>query len=124
MKSLLRNARENKGLGTREVAKLLKIDAALVSKFESGQRNPTKSQLRQFAELYDISLEELTLLWLKEKIIRTIDGEPLGIKALQAAQQELQPSPITPQPTAIDALFEEMNALKTKIESLRDHRQS
>ncbi len=120
MKSLLRNARENKGLGTREVAKLLKIDAALVSKFESGQRNPTKKQLQQFAELYTINLDELTLLWLKEKILRTIDGEPLGVKALEAAQQELQPNPIKPQATAIDALFEEMNALKTKIESLRD----
>jgi transcriptional regulator with XRE-family HTH domain len=120
MKSLLRNARENKGLGTREVAKLLKIDAALVSKFESGQRNPTKKQLQQFSELYTINLDELTLLWLKEKILRTIDGEPLGVKALEAAQQELQPNPIKPQATAIDALFEEMNALKTKIESLRD----
>lgn len=118
MKSLLRNARENKGLGTREVAKLLKIDAALVSKFESGQRNPTKSQLRQFAELYDINLDELTLLWLKEKIIRTIDGEPLAVKALQAAQNELQPNS-QPPAAAIEALFEEMDALKSKLESLR-----
>lgn len=120
MKSLLRNARENKGLGTREVAKLLKIDAALVSKFESGQRNPTKKQLGQFAELYNINLDELTLLWLKEKIIRTIDGEPLAVKALQAAQNELQPNS-QPTAAAIDALFDEMDALKTKIESLRQH---
>lgn len=124
MKSLLRNARENKGLGTREVAKLLQIDAALVSKFESGQRNPTKKQLQQFAELYTINLDELTLLWLKEKILRTVEGEPLGIQALEAAQQELQPNPIKPQTKAIDALFEEMNALKTKIENLRDSNQS
>jgi transcriptional regulator with XRE-family HTH domain len=120
MKTLLRNARENKGLGTREVAKLLKIDAALVSKFESGQRNPTKNQLRQFAELYDINLEELTLLWLKEKIIRTIDGEPLAVKALQAAQNELQPNS-QPPAAAIEALFEEMDVLKSKLESLRQH---
>lgn len=120
MKSLLRNARENKGLGTREVAKLLKIDAALVSKFESGQRNPTKSQLRQFAELYEINLDELTLLWLKEKIIRTIDGEPLAVKALQAAQNELQPNS-QPPAAAIEALFEEMDALKSKLENLRQH---
>lgn len=120
MKSLLRNARENKGLGTREVAKLLKIDAALVSKFESGQRNPTKKQLQQFAALYAIDLDELTLLWLKEKILRAIEGEPLGTQALIAAQNEIQPSQTKPKAAAIDALFEEMDALKTKIESLRD----
>jgi transcriptional regulator with XRE-family HTH domain len=117
MKSLLRSARENKGLGTREVAKLLKIDPALVSKFESGQRNPTRKQLAQFADLYQVDLDELTLLWLKEKILREIQNEPLGLKALEAARNEINPE--KPEAAAIDALFEEMNALKSKIENLR-----
>ena len=40
MKTLLKNAREEKGLKTREVAQLLGIDQALISKFESGSRKP------------------------------------------------------------------------------------
>ena len=42
MKTLLKNAREQKGLKTREVAQLLGIDQALISKFESGTRKPTR----------------------------------------------------------------------------------
>lgn len=119
MKNLLRNARQNKGLGTREVAKLLEIDPALISKFESGARNPTKKQLAQLAQLYQIDPDELTLLWLKEKILREIDAEPLGLKALEAALAACGPEQQKPEPAIIDALLEEMNALKNKIENLR-----
>ena len=45
MKSLLKNAREQKGLKTRELAQLSGIDQALISKFESGARKPTKDQI-------------------------------------------------------------------------------
>ena len=49
MKNLLREAREKKGLKTREVAQLLGIDQALISKFESGSRKPTKDQVIKLA---------------------------------------------------------------------------
>ena len=45
MKQLLKNAREKKNLKTREVAQLIGIDQALISKFESGSRKPTKDQI-------------------------------------------------------------------------------
>jgi transcriptional regulator with XRE-family HTH domain len=44
MKTLLKEARELKGL-KREVAQLVGIDQALISKFESGIRRPTKEQV-------------------------------------------------------------------------------
>jgi len=120
MKSLLRNAREKKGLKTREVAELLQIDQALISKFESGQRNPTRKQVLQLAELLEIDTETIVVLWLKEKILRDIEGEPLGIKALAAAQTEIAPEPV--QKTNSDPLqklLDEMDALKHKFENLR-----
>ena len=49
MKALLKNAREQKGLKTREVAQLLGIDQALISKFESGSRKPTREQVIKLA---------------------------------------------------------------------------
>ena len=49
MKVLLKNAREQKGLKTREVAQKLGIDQALISKFESGTRKPTKDQIIKLA---------------------------------------------------------------------------
>ena len=45
MNILLKNARVAKSLKTRELAQLSAIDQALISKFETGTRKPTKDQI-------------------------------------------------------------------------------
>ena len=50
MKTLIKIAREKKGLMIREVAAKLGVDAALVSKFESGNRKPTRGQIPKLAK--------------------------------------------------------------------------
>ena len=47
MRTLLKNAREEKGIKTRELAQLLGIDQALISKFESGSRTVSYTHLVQ-----------------------------------------------------------------------------
>jgi transcriptional regulator with XRE-family HTH domain len=84
MKNLLRNAREAKSLKTRELAQLSGIDQALISKFESGTRTPTKAQVKKLSGLLDIDFEPFMLLWLKEKILHEIKNEALGLKALKS----------------------------------------
>ena len=117
MKTLLKNAREAKGIKTRELAKLADIDQALISKFESGTRNPTKQQIIKLAEILQIELEPLVILWLKEKILREIQNEPLGLKALKAAELEIEPAtesnPEIPQ--QFSKLLEEMESLKSML---------
>lgn len=122
MKTLLKTAREKKGFKTREVSRLLSIDQALISKFESGQRTPTKKQVEQLAQLLEIDFEILMTAWLKEKIRQAISGEALGLKALQEVERELNPKTATNQ--AVNQLFEEMEALKTKMEALRNTQSS
>ncbi|WP_298223026.1 helix-turn-helix transcriptional regulator [Flavobacterium sp.] len=117
MKALLKNAREQKGLKTREVSKLLSIDQALISKFESGQRQPTKKQILELAQLLEIDFETLMVAWLKEKILNQISGEEYGFKALAEVHRELQPQ-ITKD--SIDDLFSEMDLLKSKMEAFRN----
>jgi transcriptional regulator with XRE-family HTH domain len=56
-----------KGLKTREVAQLVGIDQALISKFESGNRRPTKEQVVKLAILLEIDFESIMVSWLKEK---------------------------------------------------------
>lgn len=90
MKSLLKNGREKIGLKTREVAQLLSIDQALISKFESGARKPTKEQVIKLAELLEIDYETLMIAWLKEKILYEIENEEFALKAITAAEQELK----------------------------------
>jgi transcriptional regulator with XRE-family HTH domain len=58
MKTLLKEARELKGL-KREVAQLAGIDQALISKFESGNRRPTKEQVVKLAILLEIDFESI-----------------------------------------------------------------
>lgn len=115
----LKKGRENKGLKTREVSLMLKIDQALISKFENGQRRPTKNQIIQLGQLFDLDIESLRILWIKEKLLAEIQDEPLGVKAFEAAAKELQLWAPNENNQAIDALFEEMDALKKKMEALR-----
>lgn len=89
MNTLLKNAREKKGLKTREVAQLLKIDQALISKFESGTRKPTKDQVIKLATLLEINLEKILIHWLKEKILHEIKDEKLALEALKLVEIEL-----------------------------------
>lgn len=90
MKSLLKNAREKKGLKTRELAQLAGIDQALISKFESGTRKPTKDQVTKLAQLLEIDYETLMVAWLKEKILYEIGDDEFALKALLLVEQEIQ----------------------------------
>ncbi len=122
MKTLLKNAREQKGLKTREVAQLLSIDQALVSKFESGARKPTKDQITKLASLLDINLETLLILWLKEKIIHEVGQEEFVLQALKEAEIEikkLRVSSANKISSKLQKLLDEIDTLKIKLESLR-----
>ncbi len=119
MKSLLKTGRENKQLTTREVSERLKIDQALISKFESGKRNPTHEQLLQLCKLFEIDSKQLEILWLKNKILEIISEYDFGPEALQAASLSLQSEPeiITPEINAasIQKLMTDMESLKAML---------
>lgn len=90
MKKLLKEAREKKGLLLREVAKALSIDQALVSKFESGNRKPTKEQVIKLAEILDLDTNVLLVEWLKEKIIYEIGYDENALQAIQLAEEQIK----------------------------------
>ncbi|ESU19268.1 hypothetical protein FCR2A7T_26920 [Flavobacterium cauense R2A-7] len=120
MKSLLKNAREQKGLKTTEVARLLSIDKALISKFESGQRIPTETQIQNLAKLLDIDLAILMVAWYKEKLLHILDFNTYsiqavteilsekGIKIAQEDKKELQ----------LADILSEIDNLKNKLSNL------
>jgi Fic family protein len=123
MKTLIKNARQKKGLMLRELAQSLGIDQALVSKFESGTRKPTEDQLVKIGQILDIDLKELKVQWLKEKILYQLEDEEFAIEALMIAEQELKtrakslapikiPKSIKPIIHSIDKLQKELNNLR------------
>lgn len=122
MKSLLKTAREKKGLMIRQVAQELGIDQALVSKFESGARKPTKVQLKKLAQLLQLNEQELIVAWLKEKILYEIGDEDFALEALMAAEEELKyksiPVKITV-PKELKALIKDLDLAKKKLDKQR-----
>ena len=122
MKTLLKNAREQKGLKTREVAQLLGIDQALISKFESGTRKPTREQVIKLASLLEIDLETIMVAWPKEKILYEIGHDEFALKALLVAEQEIRylSKPANKKlSTTLQKILDEIDVLKTKLDSFR-----
>ena len=122
MKTLLKNAREQKGLKTREVAQLLGIDQALISKFESGSRKPTKDQVVKLASLLGIDFETLMVAWLKEKILYEIGQDEFALKAMNMVREEIQNSYVNVKKSLCKnllLLLDEIDILKSKLDKFR-----
>lgn len=122
MKSLLKNAREQKGLKTRELAQLAGIDQALISKFESGSRKPTKDQIIKLSQLLEIDYETLMVAWLKEKILYEIGDDEFALKALKVAEDELKYNKTVSNlklSTSLEKILNEIDLLKEKLDSHR-----
>jgi Fic family protein/plasmid maintenance system antidote protein VapI len=122
MKTLIKNAREQKGLKTRELAHLLGIDQALISKFESGTRKPTKDQVVKLASLLEIDYETLMVAWLKEKILYEIGQDEFALKALLVAKEEIRyvaKNSSIKQSKKLESILVQIDVLKDKLDKLR-----
>lgn len=87
---ILREQREKKGLLLRQVAALLDIDTAILSKIERNERKAKKEQIIRLAEILDLNKEDLIVQFLSEKILYEIKDEVLGQKALKVAEQRMK----------------------------------
>jgi len=122
MKTLIKNAREQKGLKTRELAQLLGIDQALISKFESGSRKPTKEQVAKIASVLEIDYETLIVAWLKERILYEIGQDEFALKALQVAEEEIRyvaKNSSIKQSKKLESILIQIDVLKDELDKLR-----
>jgi transcriptional regulator with XRE-family HTH domain len=125
MKELLKTAREQKNIKTRELARLLHIDQALISKFENGNRMPTKEQVFKLAEALNIDYQTLLTSWLKEKVLEQIATFDCGPKALKMALDELKShkSSLNIHSSTIESLIKDITLLKTQIKRKQNSEQ-
>ena len=86
---IIKEARESKELLMRELAAKIEIDIATVSKFEKGDRNPTRPQIIKLAEVLELDLNKLLTLWLRDKIVNEVQGEENALKALKMAKEKI-----------------------------------
>lgn len=122
MKNLIKNAREQKGFKTRELAHLMKIDQALISKFENGSRKPTREQVTKLAQILDLDYETLLVSWLKEKILYEIGDDEFALKAMQLAEDEIKyHANFKRQPLSksLKSLLDEIDSIKKKLDNFR-----
>jgi Fic family protein/plasmid maintenance system antidote protein VapI len=122
MKTLLKNAREEKGIKTRELAQLLGIDQALISKFESGSRKPTKEQVTKLAQVLDLDYETLMIAWLKERILYEIGTDELALKAMMLAEEQIKYNVSFVRKSIskkLQNILDEIDALKIKLNQFR-----
>lgn len=122
MKTLLKNAREQKGLKTREVAHLLGIDQALISKFENGTRKPTKEQIIKLSSILEIDFETLIVAWLKEKILYEIGHDEFALKAMNMVREDYENSYVAAKKLIsknLESILKEIDVLKLKLDQFR-----
>jgi Fic family protein/DNA-binding XRE family transcriptional regulator len=121
MKALLKTYRELKQYKTKELANFTGIDQALISKFESGKRIPTKAQVIKLSEVLEIPLDKILPEWVKEKVLAEVRYEPYAVEGILLAQEAIQPYGDTPEYSTslseklaiLDQLQRELNALRT-----------
>lgn len=73
------------------VASKINVDQAIISKFERGERKPTKSQVMKFAEFYNLDKDNLLIAWLSDKVIYDLnDDNYLAEKVLKVAEEKIK----------------------------------
>lgn len=85
---IIKTERESKSLLLRQVASALEIDQAIISKFERGERKPTKEQVEKFAEFYNLDKNKLITSWLSDQIANTILYEENIGEVLKVAEEK------------------------------------
>lgn len=90
MNNKIKNARINKNLKIREVAEALKVDASLISKFESGTRKPTREQVIKIAHLLALNAHDLLLDWLSNQIVENIGYGNFALEVLSLAEEKVK----------------------------------
>jgi Fic family protein/DNA-binding XRE family transcriptional regulator len=122
MKSI-KEYRLSAGMLVRDLAAIIGADPSAVSRFESGERLPSKKQVQQIAQALNAPVEELLIEWLSLKILREIEAEPLALKAMQVAEDAIKYGRSNDQPSHTQVQFEEtfshLSSLQSSLSLLR-----
>ena len=87
---ILRENREKKGLFLRQVAAMLDIDTAILSKVERGERKATKEQILKLANVLNLNEEELLIHYLSERIAYELFDEDVASQTLKVAEEKVE----------------------------------
>jgi transcriptional regulator with XRE-family HTH domain len=85
----IRTLREKQHLYLRQVAPLLEMDTAQLSKIEKGLRQLKREQIPILADILKASSDELMTLWLADQIYDVVKDEKMANEAMQVAEKKI-----------------------------------
>lgn len=86
----IRIEREKRGLLLRHVGSAIDVDQALISKYERGERIPSKEQVIRLSKYYKINEDDLMAAWLADKIINELQNEKMALRAMKLAVEKIK----------------------------------
>lgn len=92
--ALLREGRERQSLTLREVAAKLKVDTSLVSKWERGERKPTRPEVARLAKHLKADPDAWTVAWLRDTVLYEVQDDDLALEAIKAAETQVAYRPL------------------------------
>ena len=85
----VRTLREKQHLYLRQVAPLLEMDTAQLSKIEKGLRQLKREQIPTLAGILKTNSDGLLILWLADQLYDVVKDEKLANEAMQVAEQKI-----------------------------------
>jgi transcriptional regulator with XRE-family HTH domain len=86
----IRILREEQNLLLRQVASLLDMDTAQLSKIERGERQAKKETVLNISKILKINKDELLTLWLADQIYEVVKNEDNALKAMMVAEEQVE----------------------------------
>lgn len=86
----IRTLRESQNLYLRQVAPLLEMDTAQLSKIEKGLRQLKKEQIPILANILKADKKELETLWLADQLMQLVKDEPTADEALKTVSKNIK----------------------------------
>lgn len=87
---ILKEARLAAGKKLSDVGHDLRIDTAIISKLERGQRKATRPQVLTFVDYYQLNEQKVFAAWLSDKILYELQDEKYGLDALKVAEKQVK----------------------------------
>ena len=109
----LSDQRTKMGLTYRSLSQLSGIDAALLNKYEKGERIPSKSHMEELIRSLQLEEQEAKSKWLAERIYLILEDEDYSVEALRVAEGQIK--------YRKNKLEEQSNALSEDLKTILEH---
>jgi HTH-type transcriptional regulator, competence development regulator len=87
---VIKQHREEQNLPLRKVAAHLDIDTSTLAKFEKNIRHPNREHLMKLAELFHLDLQELTIMYLADRVAYDLIDESNSEQVLKIAEEKIK----------------------------------